>query len=217
MSRARVKICGITSTKDLLTAVEAGADAVGFVVNVPQSPRNLTVNKAKEIIKSAPVFVETVIVTVTSDINQLVKIHKELNTGSIQIHGLKKYHEIRRSLPDTHLIGAIQSDAQALRNAKEASDILDAVLLDSYVPGKYGGTGITHDWELSKHIREAIHPKPLIIAGGLKPENVKEAVQLVKPYAVDVSSGVESQPGIKDPKKVSEFIKNAKEVEIQWN
>lgn len=215
--KVRVKICGITSTKDLFTAVEAGADAVGFVVNVPQSPRNLSLNKAKEIVKSTPIFVETVIVTVTNDINQLVKIQKELNPSSIQIHGLKEYHEIRRSLSDTHLIGAIQADSQALKNAMEVADTLDAVLLDSYVPGKYGGTGITHDWELSKRIREAIHPKPLIMAGGLKPENVKEAIQLVKPYAVDVSSGVESQPGIKDPKKVSEFIKNAKEVEIQWN
>lgn len=215
--KVRVKICGITSTKDLLTAVEAGADAVGFVVNVPQSPRNLPLNQAKEIIKSTPIFVETVIVTVTNDINQLLKIQKELNPSSIQIHGLKEYHEIRRSLPDTHLIGAIQMDSQALKNAMEVADIFDAVLLDSYVPGKYGGTGITHDWEYSKLIREAIHPKPLIMAGGLKPENVKKAVQLVKPYAVDVSSGVESQPGVKDPKRVSEFIKNAKEVEIQWN
>ncbi|MEM3587107.1 MAG: phosphoribosylanthranilate isomerase [Candidatus Jordarchaeaceae archaeon] len=217
MSRVRVKICGITSKKDLITAVESGADAVGFVVNVPQSPRNLSIDKAKEIIKAAPIFVETVVVTVANEINQLIKICRELNPSSIQIHGFKKYSEIRRSLPDTHLIGAIQADAQALNNATEAAKILDAILLDSYVQGKYGGTGVTHDWNFSKLVRDAIHPKPLIIAGGLKPENVKEAIQIVKPYAVDVSSGVESQPGIKDPKKVYEFIKNAKEVEIQWN
>jgi phosphoribosylanthranilate isomerase len=218
MSRVRVKICGITSTKDLQIAVDAGADAIGFVVDVPQSPRNLPVNKAKDIIKFAPIFVETVIVTVPKDLSHLEKIHKELNPSTMQIHGLnQRYKEIRKSLPDTHLIGAIQAESQAVTNAREAANILDAVLLDSHVPGKYGGTGMTHDWELSKLVREAIHPKPLILAGGLKPENVKEAIQLVKPYAVDVSSGVESQGGVKDRKKVFEFVKNAKEVEIQWN
>ncbi|WXG39618.1 MAG: phosphoribosylanthranilate isomerase [Candidatus Freyarchaeum deiterrae] len=218
MSRVRVKICGITSTKDLQIAVDAGADAVGFVVDVPQSPRNLSINKAKEIIKSAPIFVETVVVTVPKDLGHLEKIHKELNPSTIQIHGLnQRYKEIRKSLPYIHLIGAIQAEPQAANTAKEAANILDAILLDSLVSGKYGGTGITHDWKLSKLVREAIYPKPLILAGGLKPENVKEAIQLVKPYAVDVSSGVEAKPGVKDPKKVSEFIKNAKEVEMQWN
>nr|MDO8079554.1 phosphoribosylanthranilate isomerase [Candidatus Freyarchaeota archaeon] len=214
MSRVRVKICGITSTKDLLIAVDAGADAVGFVVDVFQSPRNLTINEAKEIIKSTPIFVETVVVTVPKDLNHLEKIQKELNPSSIQLHGLnQKYKEIRKSLPNTHLIGAIQAEShQAIYTAAEAADVLDAVLLDSHVPGKYGGTGKTHDWEISKRVREAIYPKPLILAGGLKPENVEEAIQRVKPYAVDVSSGVESQPGVKNPEKVFEFIKNAKGV-----
>ena len=90
--------------------------------------------------------------------------------------------------------------------------MFNAVLLDSFARGKHGGTGIIHDWNLSQHIKVAIQPKPLILAGGLNPENVAEAVRTVQPYAVDVSNGVEQQPGIKDHKKIIEFIKNAKDV-----
>jgi phosphoribosylanthranilate isomerase len=102
----------------------------------------------------------------------------------------------------------------AVDEAVKAANTFDAVLVDSFVAGRFGGTGKVHDWELSKRVRQKVHPKPLILAGGLNPENVQDAVRVVKPYAVDVSSGVESQPGIKDSKKVFEFIKNAKEVEI---
>ncbi len=98
--------------------------------------------------------------------------------------------------------------------AVKAANAFDAVLVDSFVSGKFGGTGRVHDWELSKRVKRLIHPKPLILAGGLNPENVQDAVRAVQPYAVDVSTGVESQPGIKDSKKVFEFIKNAKEVEV---
>lgn len=216
MSPVRVKICGIKSTKDLHTAVEAGADAVGFIVDVPQSPRNLNINEAKKIMKTAPVFVETVIVTVPNNLNHLEKIHEELNPKTIQVHGSNQtYREIRERLPDTRLIGAIRAENHnTIKTATQAVEILDAILLDTHILGKYGGTGKIHDWNLSKQVREAIHPKPLILAGGLNPENVKKAIQRVKPYAVDVSSGVEARPGIKDPEKVFQFIKNVKEVEI---
>ncbi len=216
MSRVRVKICGVTSTKDLLLAVDAGSDAVGFVVDVPESPRNLPLTKAKEIMRAAPLFVETVIVTVPNDLAQLEKIHGALNPSTIQVHGSNQmYREIRERLPNTRLIGGIRAEPNnALTIATQAAETLDAILLDTHVPGKYGGTGKTHDWNLSKQVRDAIHPKPLILAGGLNPQNVKQAITRVKPYAVDVSSGVEDRPGVKDPKKVYRFIKNAKEVKI---
>lgn len=216
MSRARVKICGITSRKDLLTSVEAGADALGFVVDAPRSPRNLTLNKAKKLMKATPIFVETVAVTVPEDPSHIEKIYEELNPDVIQVHGSGHMHnKIRERLPDAHFIGAVQVKSNlTIDTVVEAADMFDAILLDSYFPSGYGGTGKTHNWELSRRVREAIYPKPLILAGGLKPENVKEAVCVVKPYAVDVSSGVESCPGIKDRKRVFEFIKNAKEVEI---
>lgn len=216
MSRVRVKICGITSLKDLLMVVEAGVDAVGFIVNVPQSPRNLPINKVNELMKSIPIFVETVVVTVSEDLRYLEKVYEELNPDVIQVHGLSyPYKDIRERLPDARLIGAIQAKSDlTIDAAVEAANALDAILLDSYISGKYGGTGRTHDWVLSRCVREAIYPTPLILAGGLESGNVKEAIRMVKPYAVDVSSGVELHPGVKDQKKVFEFVKNVKEVEI---
>jgi phosphoribosylanthranilate isomerase len=196
--------------------VEAGADAVGFIVDVPQSPRNLSINKAKELMKATPILVETVAVTVPRDLGHLEKLFEDLNPDVIQIHGLNlSSKKIRGRLTDAQLIGAIQAKPDlAIDTVVGVADAFDAVLLDSYVPDKYGGTGRTHDWELSKRVREAISPKPLILAGGLKPENVKDAINVVQPYAVDVSSGVESYPGIKDQDKVLQFIKNVKEAEI---
>jgi len=216
MSRVRVKICGITSQRDLLAAVEAGADAVGFVVDAPQSPRNLPVNKAKRLMKATPVFVKTVAVTVPKNLSHLEEICRKLNPDVVQIYGIIHMHkEIRERLSDTCLIGAIQAGSSLnVDEILEAADTFDAVLLDTYSPNGYGGTGKVHDWKLSRRIRDAVYPKPLILAGGLKPENVKEAICMVKPYAVDVSSGVELRPGVKDRQKVFEFIRNAKEVEV---
>jgi phosphoribosylanthranilate isomerase len=216
MNRVRVKVCGITSFKDLLMAVDAGVDAVGFVVNVPQSPRNLSINESRKLIKSTPIFVETVVVTVPKHLSQLKKISKEFSSSIIQVHGLSHLHkEIREELPDARLIASIQAASHFDTTvAVEAAEAFEAILLDSYVLGKYGGTGMTNDWELGRRVREAIHPKPLILAGGLTPENVKQAINVVKPYAVDVSSGVESSPRIKDRNKTCEFVKNAKEVDV---
>jgi phosphoribosylanthranilate isomerase len=111
------------------------------------------------------------------------------------------------------LIGGVNAQfANDLDAVSRAAKLFDAVLLDSFVEGRYGGTGVVHDWELSKRVNQVIQPKPLILAGGLNPENVAEAVRTVEPYAVDVSSGVEQQPGIKSHQKIVEFIKNAKDV-----
>lgn len=216
MSRVRVKVCGITSFKDLFMAVDAGVDAVGFVVNVPQSPRNLSINESKKLIKSTPIFVETVVVTVPKHLSHLKKISKEFSSSIIQVHGLSHLHkEIREELPDARIIASIQATPHFDTTvAVEAAEMFEAVLLDSYVSSKHGGTGIANDWELGRRVREAIHPKPLILAGGLTLENVKQAINIVKPYAVDVSSGVESRPGIKDRNKIYEFVKNTKEVDI---
>ena len=216
MSRVRVKICGITSQRDLLVAAEAGADAVGFIVDLPQSPRNLSTDKAKRLIRDTPVFVKTVVVTIPKNLSRLEEIYRELNPDVIQVHGITHMHkEIRGRLPDACLIGAIQVRPDLnIDEVLEAADTFDAILLDTHTPSGYGGTGKIHDWKLSGRIRDVVYPKPLILAGGLKPENVKEAIRVVKPYAVDVSSGVEMRPGVKDRKKVFEFVRNAKEVEV---
>ena len=216
MNAVRVKICGITRKEDLDAAVAAGADAVGFVVGVASSPRNIALEKAEKLIRQVPPFVKSVLVTVPRGIDDF-EIYEKLNPDAIQIHGenLHTAASVRLKIPNTLLIGAVNAKvANALDVVSRAAKIFDAVLLDSFTNGRYGGTGIVHDWELSKRVKQAIHPKPLILAGGLTPENVAEAVRTVEPYAVDVSSGVELQLGIKDHKKIIEFIKNAKDVRV---
>jgi phosphoribosylanthranilate isomerase len=212
----RVKICGITRKEDLDAAASAGADAVGFVVGVVSSPRNLLLTEAERLLRHVPPFVKSVTVTVPRSINDFAAYEK-LNPDAIQIHGENLYAaaSFRLKLPNTLLIGAVNTQrTNDLDVVSRAAKLFDAVLLDSFVDGLYGGTGVVHDWELSKRVRQVIHPKPLILAGGLNPENVAEAVRTVEPYAVDVSSGVERQPGIKDHKKIIEFIKNAKAVKV---
>jgi len=216
MSEVRVKICGLKSLKDLRFAVEAGADAVGFVVGVPRSPRNLPLDEARRLIDATPVFVDPVVVTIFENLKQLEKIRRALNPRIIQIHGsIYMYREIRKIFRDAQIIRALHAKNDGIiKSIMETLEMFDALLLDSYVPGRLGGTGKTHDWKLSRRIRDAIHPKPLILAGGLTSKNVKEAIYMVRPFAVDVSSGVESRPGMKDPEKIVEFVKKAKEAKL---
>jgi phosphoribosylanthranilate isomerase len=220
MRKVRVKICGITREEDLATAVAVGADAVGFIVGVTSSPRNLTLKEAGKLIKQVPIFVESVVATVTNSIDLLSKIYGELRPKALQIHGenLSEASILREKIHDARLIKAVYTKTgNVIKAAMEASSSFDAVLLDTFVYGKYGGTGIVHSWDLSRRVKQVIHPKPLILAGGLNPENVKDAIRAVQPYAVDVSTGVESRPGIKDSEKVLAFVQNAKEVRIYDN
>jgi len=216
MNSVYVKICGITSPDDLKIAVEAGTDAIGMVIDVPQSLRNISLTQAKQLIKRIPDSIETVAVTVPKDLNDLVKIYNELNPSFIQIHGLEHLQkEIRSELSNTQLIGTFQVKSDIdIEAIKKMAKYFDAIMLDSYVPGKSGGSGVTHNWKVSKKVRLALNPKHFFLAGGLTPDNVKAAIEIVKPFAVDVSTGVESSPGKKDRTKVFQFIKNAKEVEM---
>ncbi len=212
MNAVRVKICGITRKEDLDAAAAAGADAVGFVVGAASSPRNLSLDAAEKLIRQVPPFVKSVLVTVPRGIEEF-EAYEKLNPDAIQIHceNLHVAASVRLKIPNIPLIGAVNAQrAKDLDVVSKASKLFDAVLLDSFTDGRYGGTGIVHDWELSKCVKQVIQPKPLILAGGLNPENVTKAVRTVEPYAVDVSSGVERQPGIKDHQKMVEFIKNAK-------
>ena len=216
VGQVRVKICGITREEDLAIAAAAGADAVGFVVGAP-SPRNVSLEKAEKLISLVPIFVESILVMVPTSTDELLKTCERLSPNAIQIHGknLPGVFSLRDKLPNTHLIRAVNANhVSVIKVAADASKSFDAILMDTCTGGKYGGTGVTHDWELSKRVKQTICPMPLILAGGLKPENVRDAVCTVQPYAVDVSSGVERHPGIKDARKVMEFIKNAKDVRI---
>ncbi len=220
MRSVRVKICGITREEDLAFAVAAGADAVGFLVGVPSSPRNLTLERAEMLLRQVPIFVDSVVVTAPQNIKGLVEICEELKPTAIQIHGKKNFDasEIRERIKDTHLIKTIYVKASSLNETViEDLKTFDAVLLDSFTKGQYGGTGRVHDWTLSRQIKEAVAPLPVILAGGLKPENVKEAILTVQPYAVDVASGVELRPAVKDHEKIRAFVENAKEIKLPNN
>lgn len=217
MRSVRVKICGITREEDLAAAVAAGADAVGFLVGVPSSPRNLTLERAETLLGQVPVFVASVVVTAPQNINGLAEICERLKPTAIQIHGKKNFEasEVRERIRHTRLIKTVYVTEDALnKTAIEELKAFDAVLLDSFSKGQYGGTGRVHDWNISRKIKEAVAPLPLILAGGLKPENVEEAVQTVQPYAVDVASGVELRPAVKDHEKIRAFVENAKEIKL---
>jgi len=217
LRRVRVKICGITREEDLAVAVAAGADAVGFLVGVPSSPRNLTLERAEMLLRQVPIFVDSVVVTAPQNINGLVEICEGLKPTAIQIHGKKNFDasEIHERIKDTRLIKTVYVKASSLNETIiEDLKTFDAVLLDSFTKGQYGGTGRVHDWTLSRQIKEAVAPLPVILAGGLKPENVKEAILTVQPYAVDVASGVELRPAVKDHEKIRAFVENAKEIKL---
>jgi len=217
MRNVRVKICGITRPEDLSVAVAAGADAVGFLVGVPSSPRNLTLERAEKLLRQVPIFVDSVVVTTPQSVVELVEVFNRLKPTAIQIHGKKSFEasEIFERIKDTRLIKTIYVKSSNLNMATiEDSKKFDAVLLDSFTKDQYGGTGNVHDWTLSRQMREAVAPTPVILAGGLNPENVREAIHTVQPYAVDVASGVELRPGIKDPKKIWAFVVRAKEIKI---
>jgi phosphoribosylanthranilate isomerase len=217
MSYVRVKICGITSKEDLKEAIHAGADAVGFIVDVPSSPRNLTLSEAAKLVKMVPIFIHSTIVTILESPDHLNNICEKTMPHGLQLHGDKKIdmEEIENRFYNIHLIKAFQVRSRdGIEKILDVSQFYDGVLLDSYLKGHFGGTGVTHDWSLSKLIREQLDPKPIILAGGLTPEVVEEAIRTVRPYAVDVSSGVESSPGVKDPQKILHFIKKAKKVKL---
>lgn len=217
MRNVRVKICGLTKKKDLDIALAAGADAVGFIVGVSSSPRNLTIEKAEKLFSNVPIFVDSVVVTNLKNSKWLLEICERLHPSAIQIHGKEQldYSEIREKIKNVKLIKTVYVTKNLLTNKFfENVKMFDAVLLDSFCKGQYGGTGNIHDWNLSRQIKEMLSPIPVILAGGLNPDNVKEAILKVNPYAVDVASGVEVEPGKKDHKKIRAFIENAKEIEL---
>ncbi len=197
----RVKICGIRRVGDLLSSVEAGVDALGFIFGFPTSPRNLTVREVKELVRKVPVFVDSVLVT-REDVNLVEFIAREINPDCLQLYGEPKIDEYRDLTGGIKLIKVLDADKDALKAAKEAFDMgYDAVMLDNG-----GGTGKVLDWGLCREVRDEIYPKPFILSGGLNCNNVLEAVKAVKPYAVDASSGLEVSKGIKDAKLVKEFV-----------
>ena len=209
----RVKICGLMRLSDVNAAVNEGADAVGFVVESPSSPRNLSLTKAQELMRAVKMFSTKVVVTSAHDPKRIVAMCAKLRPDALQLH----YHtpelvHILRKKQSTSLILATGiQDSSSLKQARSTSKYADAVLVDSPSSTGMVGTGRTHNWGLTARIRNAIHPHPLILAGGLTADNVKAAIEVVNPFAVDVSSGVERTIGVKDHDKIRKFIMNAQE------
>jgi len=215
----KVKICGIKTEHDLVVAINAGADAVGFITDVPvDSPRKITLAEASRLISKVPVFVTTVLVIMPENALQASRMIHAARPAAVQIHNALALSELKKIKgTGVKLIKTIpvSQDAQAdtlIRQIHELSGVADAVLLDTAMDGKIGGTGIAHNWEVSlKVVMKA--GMPVILAGGLKPENVRDAARCVRPYAVDTASGVETD-GKKDEKKVMDFINKARMHEI---
>ncbi len=203
----RVKICGITNLADAQAAVEAGADALGFVF-YKKSPRSMTIPAVAKITKKMPPFIMRVGVFVNSTEEMVTRAIGECGLGLLQFHGDEPPEFCTR-------FGQMSMKAFRIRDAESLKELpkyaTEAWLLDAYSTGNLGGTGEKFNWDLAVEAQK--FGKPFFLAGGLTPENVAAAVRKVQPYGVDVSSGVESLPGKKDHARVRAFIANVRQAE----
>jgi len=200
----KIKICGITNYDDARAAIDFGADALGFVF-FRESPRYITPEKAAAITSKLPVFVTTVGVFVDKRAEEILKIIEETGIDVVQLHGNEPPESCL--LPRRVIKGIRVKSLESLEPLSAYQNIVSAFLLDTYAPDMSGGTGQSFNWEI------AIEAKKfgiIILAGGLTPENISEAIRRVNPYAVDVSSGVELAKGKKDHQKMKLFIERAK-------
>ncbi len=200
----KVKICGITNVEDALFAAENGADMLGFVF-CESSPRRVSIAEAARVVRALPAFVVKVGVFVDAPTDLVKRAAGECGLNLLQFHGNES--------PEYCLqFGLMSMKAFRLRDADSLKPIpqyrTDAWLLDSYVPDRIGGTGEAFNWDLAPSVKK--FGSMIFLAGGLTPENVRQAIRKVDPYAVDVSSGVEASPRKKDPTKVKAFIDAAK-------
>jgi phosphoribosylanthranilate isomerase len=203
----RIKICGITSVEDARAAVAAGADALGFMF-YEGSPRAISKAAAIEIIRELPPFVARVGVFVNPTEKAVIETMQHCGLDTLQFHG-EEPPEFCRAFGLRVVKAFRMRDAASLEILQHYDS--ETWLLDSFVPDKLGGTGARFNWDLA--VAAGKLGRPIILAGGLNPENVAQAVKHVRPYAVDVSSGVEMAPGKKDPARIRAFIAAARQVE----
>jgi phosphoribosylanthranilate isomerase len=200
MNRTRVKICGITRVEDAVSAVNAGADAIGLVFYVP-SPRCVSVEQAQKIVAAIPPFVSVVGLFVNAASAEIESILSQVKLDILQFHGDETVAECEQINMPYYKAIRVKADTNLLQYEVEFSRA-KALLLDAHSDVAFGGTGQTFDWNLiPKNLT-----KPIILAGGLTLENVEKAIQQVRPYAVDVSGGVEITKGIKDVAKIAAFM-----------
>ncbi len=227
--KTRTKICGIRSPEEIELAALYGADAVGFITDIPfESPRKLDSDTAAYLVSEVPRSLSSVLVIMPENSVSALELIEKIRPDIVQIHSMLPLLELEiiKEKTDIPIIKTLSVPAQGEASGKktentalisdllkkvsllEEADIIDSILLDTGKSGKPGGTGCVHDWTLSRRISEETR-LPLILAGGLKPENVQEAIRAVSPYAVDTASGVETC-GKKDALKIKSFIEEVR-------
>ena len=200
-----IKICGITNEEDGLAAARLGADALGFVF--APSPRRISPEKARQIIKALPPLVQKVGVFVDEDLGEVSSVAEMCGLDILQFHGNESADYC--DICNQRVIKAMRlRNRQDLRSLAEYIGVVYALLLDTYLPDKLGGTGMAFNWEWAS---EAGKYGRIILAGGLNPGNVAAAISIVKPYGVDASSSLEKSPGVKDHEKMAQFIESVRQ------
>jgi phosphoribosylanthranilate isomerase len=209
MQRTRIKVCGITNETDALIAAECGADALGFVF-FKGSPRYIEPEKAWEAASALPPFVQTVGLFVNAKAETIDETRELFPFDITQLHGNEPEPVVRECMPP--VIKAVKFDPATIEADLAKWSLVEeicAVLID----GSSGGEGITFDWSALAKVRDACE-HPIIIAGGLTPENVGEAIRAVRPWAVDVSSGVEREKGVKDAGLIAKFCDAVRRADV---
>jgi phosphoribosylanthranilate isomerase len=197
------------TSEELLEAISAGTDAVGFVVQIDDSRHCLSASQAADLIKKVPLFTKSVAVIAPEDVDEAEELAMQTGADILQIHGSLKAWDLLelKSRVAQKLVVSVAAGSE-LSEVQRLAKSADALLLDTLVNGKLGGTGAVHDWNKSAEIARRLQT-PVILAGGLNPGNVAAAIHLVRPYAVDVSSGLETS-GKKDPEKIISFVREVR-------
>ena len=203
--RTRVKICGFTRVEDAVCAANLGVDAIGLVF-YPTSPRHVSIEKAIEIVRALPAFVSAVALFVDAQEAQIREVLTKVSIDCLQFHGDESAENCRIYAKPYMKAIRMQADTDIAAIEQQYHDAA-ALLLDAYHPGVKGGTGSRFDWDLIPHECTL----PIVLAGGLTPDNAAQAVVAARPYALDVSSGVEAEKGIKDGAKMAAFIRKTNE------
>lgn len=210
----RIKICGIMNRAELLEAALAGADALGFIVEIDSSRHRLSAQQAADLIKMVPLFSQSVAVIAPADVEEAMYLAGQTGADVLQVHGSLNAAQLAelKDRAAQKLVAALPATSD-LNEIRSFAASADAVLLDTLAQGKLGGTGAVHDWNKSAKIAESLKAEglnvPVILAGGLHPGNVAAAIEKVRPYAVDASSGLETG-GRKDPQKIVSFVRKVR-------
>lgn len=210
-----MKICGITSAADARAAVDLGVNAVGVLVGLAYASADaLSAREAGTILAALPPFVCGTLVTHLAGPAEVRELCRQARPQAVQLHGpypVEGIAALREALPSMAIITTVHVEGEdSLEAARRAAPYADAILLDTRTATRLGGTGLTHDWAISRRIRDAVAATPVILAGGLTPANVASAIRQVRPYAVDVNSGVSLERGRKSPALVEAFVHAAR-------